>query len=73
MTCTCTPCKYCDGSGAIWYSCDGEYIGRRNDDMGHYELCEECRGTGIEDLCEECRQIEEEENEKEDDPNYEEG
>lgn len=64
MTCTCTPCHYCYGLGMIWYSSDGEYIGRRNDDMGNYEPCEKCNGTGIEDLCEECRQIEELEDEK---------
>lgn len=60
MTCNCAPCSFCDGSGRLWYSCDGEYVGiHSSDDMGHYEPCEECGGTGIGYLCDECRQIEE--------------
>ena len=68
MTCTCKPCPDCHGLGVIWYSWNGEFVGRRNDDMGHYESCEECNGTGI-DLCEECEADEADEEDEEENEN----
>lgn len=61
MTCTCTPCPFCDGSGVVWWSCNGEYLGNsRCDDLDEMEACEECDGTGIDVMCDECLLAEEE-------------
>ncbi len=64
--CTCTPCRTCKGSGVIYFSFSGEYLGRhRLDDMDEMETCEECGGDGIEDICDHCRARQEEAEEAE--------
>lgn len=62
MSCSCTPCQECDGSGRVWFAFDGTYLRRhRCDDMDEMETCEECHGSGIDEMCDECRDLQEEE------------
>jgi RecJ-like exonuclease len=67
MTCQCVQCEECKGSGSVWRSFSGKYLGRhRCDDMDELETCEECRGSGVTETCEECQmKIEEYELEQE--------
>jgi len=59
--CTCTSCKGCGGTGNVWFSMTGEYIGNHHwDDLDELETCEECHGTGIDEICDYCRELEEE-------------
>ena len=61
MTCTCIPCSECDGTGTVWYSFSGEYLGKhRCDDLDELETCSECHGSGISELCDECAEREDE-------------
>ena len=56
MACKCTICPVCGGTGYVWYSSNGEYLGKgRCDDMDILEDCEVCEGTGIEFCCYECQ------------------
>lgn len=61
MTCTCTSCSECNGSGNVWFSFSGKYLGNhRCDDLDELETCQECHGSGLSDMCDECREKEEE-------------
>ena len=54
--CECETCWECMGSGEIWVSWSGEYLGRnRCDDFDELETCPECGGEGITSLCLKCR------------------
>lgn len=60
MECSCVPCDECDGSGSVWVSFGGKYLGRnRCDDMDRLETCEECRGSGFSEMCDYCYNLEE--------------
>ena len=62
MSCSCIQCDECEGTGSIYVSFTGEYLGKnRCDDMDEMETCDECDGSGLEELCYECREKEEEE------------
>lgn len=53
--CACVVCAECNGSGNVWYSFDGEYLGKyRCDDLGQIDDCPWCDGSGIEYVCDEC-------------------
>lgn len=53
--CTCTTCADCNGSGNVWWSFSGEYLGNsRCDDLDELETCDECDGTGIVSMCDNC-------------------
>ena len=55
MVCKCISCADCNGSGCVWYSFGGEYLGNsRCDDLDELESCEECGGTGVAEECDEC-------------------
>ncbi len=57
MTCNCVSCGECGGSGFVWRSFDGEYLGdHRCDDLDEMEDCPQCEGEGISELCDECQQ-----------------
>lgn len=59
-TCSCTPCRECKGTGSVFISFDGQYIGsHRWDDMDEMITCEECYGSGIETTCDYCIELEE--------------
>ena len=69
MACTCTKCPDCNGTGNIWVSFSGKYLGtNRCDDLDEMESCPTCGGEGITDYCQECcdayREMEEEEEER---------
>ena len=60
MGCKCVPCDECDGTGTVWFSFSGEYLGNNHcDDLDELDTCEECGGSGIAELCSECREYEE--------------
>lgn len=65
MNCKCIKCKTCNGTGYVWFTHDGRYLGRgRCDDMDELEHCDDCEGTGNESECDDCidaREIEEDE------------
>lgn len=62
MTCKCVSCGECGGSGSIWRSYFGKYLGKhRCDDLDEMDCCPECGGDGIIALCGECREKWEEE------------
>lgn len=53
--CHCVQCGECGGSGCVWVSFSGEYLGaRRCSDFDDLETCDECNGSGLEFLCDEC-------------------
>lgn len=53
--CNCIVCSECNGTGSVWRSLRGEYLGKmRCDDMDELESCDCCGGTGIADECEGC-------------------
>ena len=59
MTCQCVQCDECNGSGSIWRSFSGKYLGRNHcDDLDDLETCEECQGSGITRVCDECQEFE---------------
>ena len=61
MTCTCVSCGECGGSGIVWISFSGKYLGNhRCDDLDDLESCPDCGGSGISSVCDECRDAEEE-------------
>lgn len=63
--CTCSSCPSCNGTGNVWFSFTGEYLGRsRCDDLDTMETCEDCNGTGVFDTCDRCRDLEEALNEQ---------
>lgn len=56
MSCKCVTCGECGGSGTVWISFSGKYLGNhRCDDLDEMERCEECEGSGLTELCDECR------------------
>lgn len=58
--CTCIQCSACRGSGQIWFSCTGDYLGdNRCDDMDELEPCDFCNGSGVDDWCDYCYEQEE--------------
>jgi hypothetical protein len=60
MTCKCVVCPECEGSGNVWRSFSGKYLGNhRCDDLDELETCEECRGSGVAEICDECQMAEE--------------
>ena len=62
MSCKCITCPECDGSGSIWISFSGKYMGKyRCDDLDEMDTCPECGGSGIAELCDECREAFDEE------------
>lgn len=61
MTCKCVPCSECNGSGSVWFSFSGKYLGNhRSDDLDELVTCEVCSGSGLDEMCDECREKEEE-------------
>jgi len=65
MTCKCVPCSSCNGSGHVWYSFSGEYLGNsRCDDLDDLESCDDCGGSGIAEECDECLEYWREEEER---------
>jgi len=59
MACTCKPCPECGGTGDVWISFDGEYLGRyRCDDLDELDVCPECDGSGLFEMCDECMMAE---------------
>ena len=64
--CTCAKCPECGGTGDVWISFSGEYLGRfRCDDLDELDVCPLCDGSGILDMCDACREAEEEAREEE--------
>ena len=61
MTCTCISCDECGGTGNVWVSFTGKYLGNhRCDDLDDLETCQVCGGSGLDEMCDECREKEEE-------------
>ena len=61
MACKCVSCPECGGTGNVWVSFNGKYLGKcRCDDFDELEMCEECNGTGIIEMCDECMMAKEE-------------
>jgi hypothetical protein len=57
MACKCVSCRECHGSGHVWVTMGGQYLGSaRSSDMDDMETCPECRGDGIEEVCDECEE-----------------
>lgn len=57
MACECIICPECNGSGTVWYSFNGDYIGYfHSDDLDSLGSCEQCGGSGVSWMCEECQQ-----------------
>lgn len=60
MACECTKCPECKGTGNVWFSFSGEYLGHnRCDDLDEMESCYMCGGSGIDSLCRECQESDE--------------
>lgn len=65
MACECVRCPECHGTGSVWVSFSGDYLGnRRCDDLDEMECCPQCGGSGIDLMCEECFYAQEEEEER---------
>lgn len=57
--CECVSCADCGGSGIVWFSFDGEYLGRRHcDDLDRMEPCDTCYGRGTVETCTRCIELE---------------
>jgi hypothetical protein len=57
MKCECITCPECGGSGDVWRSFSGEYLGNhRCDDLDELETCELCGGEGVTYFCHYCRE-----------------
>jgi hypothetical protein len=55
--CQCVLCGECMGSGSVWVSFSGDYLGSgRCDDLDTLETCETCEGSGITERCYECQE-----------------
>jgi hypothetical protein len=67
MACECIKCSECGGTGYVWISFSGKYLGNhRCDDLDEMDTCESCGGDGLSDLCDGCREaIEKDEIEEE--------
>ena len=56
MSCQCVPCSECGGTGVVFRSFTGNYLGNhRCDDLDEMETCDECGGDGLSEMCEECQ------------------
>ena len=54
MPCNCVYCPVCGGSGSVWFSFGGKFLGnRRSDDLDTIESCEFC-DNGVVEFCGEC-------------------
>jgi hypothetical protein len=54
MACSCISCKECNGTGNVWRSFSGEYLGsNRSDDLDKMEACSRC-DEGVVEFCQEC-------------------
>lgn len=61
MDCECVICEECGGSGDVWESIGGMYLGKyRIDDLAHMITCPICDGEGVLEYCWECRLKEDE-------------
>jgi hypothetical protein len=57
MTCECVLCDECRGTGRVWYSFSGRYLGnKRCDDLDSLDSCAQCNGSGFSEICDKCRQ-----------------
>ncbi len=55
MTCECISCPECNGTGMVWWSFSGKYLGnRRCDDLDEMESCDRCGGEEVDIVCDEC-------------------
>ena len=64
--CKCVSCSSCGGTGSVWFTFDGKYLGNhRSDDLDELERCEECH-AGIVELCARCETLAELEQETND-------
>lgn len=55
--CTCVSCGECAGSGSVWFSFSGQYLGNnRSDDLDDLRTCDECNGSGICEVCDLCQE-----------------
>lgn len=53
--CNCVTCPECNGSGNVWISFSGKYLGtHRSDDLDENDECPICNGEGIIQMCREC-------------------
>jgi RecJ-like exonuclease len=58
MPCGCVICEECNGTGTVWVSFTGKYLGKnRCDDFDEIEPCESCGGSGVLEYCDECYAI----------------
>lgn len=63
--CECDYCPDCDGSGQVFFSFSGEYLGtRRCDDLDTMESCDECGGSGVVFECYKCQEERAEDNDQ---------
>jgi hypothetical protein len=54
--CTCITCPECGGTGSVWFSFCGKYLGNyRCDDLDELERCPECEGGGLVEMCDYCQ------------------
>ena len=68
MSCTCVPCRECEGTGHVFFAFDGTYLRKnRCDDLDEMEVCEACGGCGIGETCDYCRELMEEDMQSESD------
>lgn len=57
--CQCVTCADCRGTGTVWYSFEGRYLGNgRCDDLDDLRRCDMCEG-GIVQQCDRCTDLEE--------------
>ena len=56
--CTCVPCDECNGTGWVWRSFSGEYLGNsRCDDLDTLDVCPVCDGERIVEMCDHCKDL----------------
>ena len=64
--CTCVKCSECNGTGNVWISFSGKYLGRFHcDDLDELDICPDCDGSGITEICDSCMGAEEEARDRE--------
>jgi len=57
MSCSCVLCEGCGGTGDVWISFSGKYLGRyRCDDLDELDTCPDCNGSGSIEMCNECQE-----------------
>ncbi len=68
--CQCVSCSLCGGTGTVWFSFGGKYLGRtRWDDLDEAESCDNCHNGTIE-TCSRCEQLEDWDRQCEDEAEY---